>query len=192
MNIHFDNSGTGFGDIYARGFIARMMVSTEMIVSIIYQIVIIGLGLSLLIQRQDNIAIKEFVEDVKEIRRSKSPGSYNSSRMETSQTGRGYSNYCTRQNQASPYYSNDYFSQTTSKDDLYAINRTNHPKSNNVEKIKINHHLSVFPSYCHRLQYSNTSPHHHHSITDDTIPYIPSNTQSQMNKQTDYGSIQES
>ena len=51
---------TGFGDIYARGVIARAFVLVEMLVSILYNAVIIGLGTSQLIDLQSAEAEKNF------------------------------------------------------------------------------------------------------------------------------------
>ena len=53
---------TGFGDIYARGIIARGFVLVEMLVSILYNAVIIGLGTSQLIDLQSAEAEKKFQE----------------------------------------------------------------------------------------------------------------------------------
>ena len=53
---------TGFGDIYARGVIARGFVLVEMLVSILYNAVIIGLGTSQLIDLQSAEAEKKFQE----------------------------------------------------------------------------------------------------------------------------------
>ena len=61
--IHFSLTvltTTGFGDIYARGAIARMVVLVEMLVSILYNAVIIGLGTSQLIDMQSAKAELEF------------------------------------------------------------------------------------------------------------------------------------
>ena len=61
--IHFSLTvltTTGFGDIYARGAIARMVVLVEMLVSILYNAVIIGLGTSQLIDMQSAKAEVEF------------------------------------------------------------------------------------------------------------------------------------
>ena len=76
-------SGTGFGDIYARGSIGRAFVSVQMIVSVAYGIIIFGLGLSLLIQRQDKQARKEFVHVVQEISQHAHPNSPNSHNNQT-------------------------------------------------------------------------------------------------------------
>lgn len=59
-------SGTGFGDIYARGVIGRIVVSIQMIASITYGIVIVGIGLSIIIQRQDKQARHQFKHIVRE------------------------------------------------------------------------------------------------------------------------------
>lgn len=61
--VHFSltvMTTTGFGDIYARGVIARMFVLVEMLVSILYNAVIIGLGTSQLIDMQAGKAEEEF------------------------------------------------------------------------------------------------------------------------------------
>ena len=61
--IHFSltvMTTTGFGDIYARGVIARMFVLVQMLVSILYNAVIIGLGTSRLIDMQSAHAEQEF------------------------------------------------------------------------------------------------------------------------------------
>ena len=61
--IHFSltvMTTTGFGDIYARGVIARWFVLIEMLVSILYNAVIIGLGTSQLIDMQSAEAEQEF------------------------------------------------------------------------------------------------------------------------------------
>ena len=61
--VHFSltvMTTTGFGDIYARGVIARMFVLVHMLVSILYNAVIIGLGTSQLIDMQSAKAEVEF------------------------------------------------------------------------------------------------------------------------------------
>jgi len=58
---------TGFGDIYARGVIARAFVLVEMLVSILYNAVIIGLGTSQLIDLQSAEAEKKFQEVAAEV-----------------------------------------------------------------------------------------------------------------------------
>ena len=63
--IHFSltiMTTTGFGDIYARGIIARLFVLIEMMVSILYNAVIIGLGTSQLIDLQAGRAEQEFMK----------------------------------------------------------------------------------------------------------------------------------
>jgi hypothetical protein len=62
-------SGTGFGDIYARGVGSRIAVAAEMLVAIIYQCVIIGVGLSILIEKADEESAERFktlIQQVKE------------------------------------------------------------------------------------------------------------------------------
>ena len=62
---------TGFGDIYARGVIARAFVLVEMLVSILYNAVIIGLGTSQLIDLQSAEAEKKFKEVKAEVTHSR-------------------------------------------------------------------------------------------------------------------------
>jgi hypothetical protein len=58
-------SGTGFGDVYPRAALSRAVCTTEMIMSIFYQFVIVGLGLATLIDRQENDAVKIFADRFK-------------------------------------------------------------------------------------------------------------------------------
>lgn len=49
-------TGTGFGDIYGRGVLARLAVMCEMMISILYGFIIVGLGMATLISRLDAMA----------------------------------------------------------------------------------------------------------------------------------------
>jgi hypothetical protein len=62
-------SGTGFGDIYARGVIGRIVVSVQMLASITYGVIIVGCGISIIIQRQDRVARSQFKNIVLEAAR---------------------------------------------------------------------------------------------------------------------------
>lgn len=73
--IHFSltvMSTTGFGDVYARGVAARLFVLVQMLVSILYNAVIIGLGTSQLIDMQSAKAEKQFDELRKQVSRDAS------------------------------------------------------------------------------------------------------------------------
>lgn len=49
-------TSTGFGDLYARGTIARVSVMSEMLVSVVYGFIIVGLGMSHIINKLDEQA----------------------------------------------------------------------------------------------------------------------------------------
>ena len=63
--VHFSftvMTTTGFGDVYARGVVARLFVLAQMLISILYSAVIIGLGTSQLIDIQAQKAEADFKE----------------------------------------------------------------------------------------------------------------------------------
>lgn len=73
--IHFSltvMSTTGFGDVYARGVAARLFVLVQMLVSILYNAVIIGLGTSQLIDMQSAKAEQQFDELRRQVSRDAS------------------------------------------------------------------------------------------------------------------------
>jgi hypothetical protein len=61
-------TGTGFGDVYARGLAARLCVMLEMIISTLYNFIILGLGMAALIEQFDAIAEKRFKEQVERLK----------------------------------------------------------------------------------------------------------------------------
>ena len=52
-------TGTGFGDIFARGVLSRLVASVEMLVSILYTCVIMGMGMLYLCEQMDHKATQE-------------------------------------------------------------------------------------------------------------------------------------
>jgi hypothetical protein len=68
--VHFSltvMTTTGFGDVYARGVVARLFVLTQMLISILYSAVIIGLGTSQLIDMQAAKAETSFQEQQQQV-----------------------------------------------------------------------------------------------------------------------------
>lgn len=60
-------TGTGFGDIFARGVLSRLVALVQMMISIVYCSIIIGLGMFVLCEQLDVSAKKDLEEEERKI-----------------------------------------------------------------------------------------------------------------------------